>query len=79
MHHDDERCILPGSNIYTVSFGAERTLRLYNITGPLQEHFHKLEHGSVNVMSRESQSIWKHGINKEPDIQGVEYLSLFVG
>ena len=70
MHQDNEKCILPGSNIYTVSFGAQRTLRLYNITGPLQEHFHELHHGSVNIMTKESQSVWKHGIDREPTVQG---------
>ena len=68
MHQDNESVIAPGSNIYTVSFGATRTLRLFNTTGPLQEQHHKLENRSVHVMTRESQSSWKHGIIREPDV-----------
>ena len=69
MHQDNETCISPGSNIYTVSFGEPRTLRLFNTKGPLQEQLHTLEHGSVNVMTRESQSSWKHGIVRDPQIR----------
>ena len=68
MHQDNESCIVPGSKIYTVSFGAPRTLRLFNTSGPLQEQRHKLEHGSVHVMTRESQSLWKHGIVRDPQV-----------
>ena len=70
MHQDNEKSILPGSKIYTVSFGAERHIRFYNVSGPLQEHYHKLDHGSVHIMTAESQKIWKHGIDREPDVPG---------
>ena len=70
MHQDNEKCILPGSKIYTVSFGAERHVRFYNVSGPLQEQYHKLTHGSVHIMTMESQSMFKHGIDREPDISG---------
>ncbi len=70
MHHDDESSIAPNSDIYTVSFGEARTMRFYNIRGPIQEQFHKLEHGMVHVMTSESQSLWKHGIGREPDAKG---------
>lgn len=70
MHHDDEKCIVPGSTIYTVSFGATRTVRFLNIEQRLQLQEHKLEHGSVHCMSKESQSIWKHGITIEPEVTG---------
>ena len=70
MHQDNEKSISPGSKIYTVSFGAERHVRFYNVSGPLQEHYHKLDHGSVHVMTADSQKIWKHGIDREPDIPG---------
>ena len=68
MHQDNESCIVPGSLIYTVSFGAPRTLRLFNTQGPLQEQRHTLEHGSVHVMTPSSQSNWKHGIVKDPQV-----------
>ena len=70
MHHDDEWSIARQSDIYTVSLGETRTMRFYNVKGPLQEQFHKLEHGMVHVMTSESQSLWKHGIGKEPDAKG---------
>lgn len=70
MHHDDEKCIVPGSSIYTVSFGATRTVKFLNVTERLQIQQHKLEHGSVHCMSMESQSIWKHGITVEPEVTG---------
>jgi alkylated DNA repair dioxygenase AlkB len=69
MHSDDESVIVPGSNIYTVSFGATRTLRCYNTLGSLQEHLIKLDHGSVNVMTHSSQRTWKHGILPEKGLQ----------
>ena len=66
MHSDDEHAISKDSNIYTVSFGAERTARFYNVVGALRDEQLKLTHGSVHVMSHSSQSVWKHGIMYEP-------------
>ena len=66
MHSDDEHAISKDSNIYTVSFGAERTARFYNVVGALRDEQMKLTHGSVHVMSHSSQSVWKHGIMYEP-------------
>ncbi len=54
MHSDDERVIAPGSNIYMVSFGAERTARFYNVVGALQNEHHTLKHGSVHIMTQSS-------------------------
>ena len=70
MHIDDEKSIKPGSKIYTVSFGAERTVRFYNTSGPMQDIRHKLPHGSLHIMTKESQSVWKHGL--VPDAGVVE-------
>ena len=68
MHHDDERVIAPGSSIYTVSFGAQRTAKFVNVVGPLQTKHVPLQHGSLNIMTRSSQSTWKHGVIPEPTI-----------
>ncbi|MCP4257803.1 MAG: alpha-ketoglutarate-dependent dioxygenase AlkB [Planctomycetes bacterium] len=68
MHSDDEQMIAPGSNIYTVSFGSKRTARYHNIVGALQTEHHELEHGSVNVMTHSSQSVWKHGIIPDSNV-----------
>ena len=69
-HSDDEACIDPDSKIYTVSFGATRTLHFNNEKGPLTPTSCSLEHGSVNVMTRASQNFWKHEIRPEREVEG---------
>ncbi len=61
-HSDDEHCIVPDSNIYTVSIGAKRTLVCHKTMGPLSEREYELTDGSVHVMSAASQLCWQHGI-----------------
>ena len=70
-HEDNERTIKPDSTIYTVSVGAERTLRLVTVNrdGLLREHDKVLPHGSLNSMSAESQHHWSHALVYEPTIQ----------
>jgi hypothetical protein len=68
MHHDNEECIQPGSQIITASFGATRHARFLNVEGAQQDITCKLEHGSVYVMTQESQQVWKHGITYEPHV-----------
>ncbi len=70
LHSDNEKIIEPGSNIYTVSFGAVRTVRFRNFVGPITEEEHKLEHGSIHVMTQQSQTQWKHGLQYEPEVTG---------
>ena len=65
-HSDDEHCIAQDSTIYTVSIGAERTLLCHSIGVPLTEHSYKLTEGSIQAMSRESQSRWQHSVPPEP-------------
>ena len=62
-HSDNEDCIVPGSTIYTVSVGAERTLVFDNIDGT--ERTYKLLDGSVYAMSQSSQLIWEHSVPRE--------------
>jgi len=66
LHHDDEPCIVEDSTIYTVCLGATRVLKVSNISGPFQELHIPLEHGDVYSMTRASQNIWRHGIDREP-------------
>ena len=68
MHHDNENSIVEGTDIITVSFGATRTMRFNNVVGAQQDLNIKLEHGSVYVMSRASQSVWRHGLVSEPGV-----------
>ena len=69
FHHDDEESIVENTNIFTLSFGATRTIRCQNTgmraSSPFEERCFKLEHGSVFTMTHESQSIWCHGISAE--------------
>ena len=66
LHSDDEISIAGGSNIYTVSLGSKRTLNFINQVGKLKPEAHEFDHGSVYVMTAESQNIWKHEIRPEP-------------
>ena len=59
-HCDNEPTIVQDSTIYTISVGAERTLRLTNTTGRLQEHDVTMKHGTVYNMTRQSQDTWSH-------------------
>ena len=61
-HSDNELEIVPGSKIYTVSVGAERTLRFVNNTGSLAETDVTIPDGSVYSMDADSQSVWRHSL-----------------
>ena len=65
MHSDSEPSIMEDSQIYTVSIGATRNLRISNTVGPFVEHNVPLEHGSLFVMSRADQDNWRHGIDRD--------------
>ena len=67
-HSDNERFIKPDSNIYTISVGAPRTLRLVNRDGVLWEHDKVLPHGTLTTMSAESQNHWSHELLYDPSI-----------
>ena len=68
LHQDNEPTIEKGSTIFTISFGATRQLKTYNTEGALKEFVIPLVHGSVHTMSQDSQSQWRHGIDREPDV-----------
>ena len=61
MHSDNEANIDPESVIVTVSLGQERTLKFTHNASSTEKNL-TLKDGSVYVMSRLSQEIWKHGI-----------------
>jgi len=65
MHNDSEPSIVEDSQIYTVSIGATRNLRISSTVGPFVEHNIPLEHGSLYVMSRADQDNWRHGIDRD--------------
>ena len=68
-HSDNEHVIKGGTNIYTVSVGATRTLKLVNRTGPLREYEVPLSNGSVYSMSADSQADWSHELLFDNDIK----------
>ena len=69
-HADNENSIKDHSIIYTVSVGETRMIKFTNTIGPLQEKYYELKHGSVFSMTRETQAIWLHGINRDPSNKG---------
>ena len=68
-HSDNEREIKSDSNIYTISVGSARTLRLVNREGLLREHDNILSHGSLYSMSAESQQQWSHELLFDPSVK----------
>ena len=71
-HSDDEHSIAPGSAIYTISLGSSSKIKLTNMhTG--EQRILSVRNRSLYVMSRKSQVLWSHGIEKCADFLGVRY------
>jgi len=68
FHADDEKQIVPDSDIITISVGAPRVLTFQNQEGILNETDVPLPHGSVYRMSAASQATWKHSIKANPTV-----------
>ena len=67
FHSDDENKVT--GDIITLSLGASRDLVFRSKVGPVKQQIHKLDHGCVYVMTRESQNFWEHGILPQPEVQ----------
>ncbi len=67
MHSDNEVNIDPESVIVSVSLGEQRTI---NFSHKSKQQSLVLKDGSVYVMSRISQEVWKHGIDPVDDNTG---------
>ena len=76
VHCDDESTIAPGSNIYTFSLGDDRDVRYTNLHSGEQQIFHAQDR-SLYIMSRKSQAIWSHAIEKSAVFHGVRYSITF--
>ncbi len=63
-HSDDEYSIDPESDIYTVTVGEKRPI-IFKNTFDGTELVHEAAPGSLYVMSRESQAIFRHRIDKD--------------
>ena len=75
-HCDDEKTISPNSKIYTISLGTSSKIKYTNLHTGEQRNFHP-NGRSLYVMTRKSQGIWSHGIEKSADFQGVRYSITF--
>ena len=51
-----------------MSFGATRVLDMYTVSGEFKDHKLELVHGMVHSMTRKSQDVWRHSINKDPNV-----------
>ena len=69
LHSDNEISIVPGSNIYCISIGAERTLTMTPYNGSHEPIDYALKDRSVYCMTALSQSVWKHGIFSDPRVK----------
>ena len=62
-HSDDEDIICSGSTIYTISLGHDGTVIWKNIEKGHEESL-LVRHGSLYTMSKSSQHLWRHRIDK---------------
>lgn len=76
-HSDDEKCIVHGSDIYTVSVGGACEVKFRNIHDPDEEVVQKVSGNSLYVMSKLSQSSWKHRIDQSEEKRELRYSITF--
>ncbi len=67
-HCDNERDLVEGSIIATLSLGGRRTFHLKPKDGSSKPKKIVLDPGSLLLMYGECQKLWLHGIPKEPDM-----------
>ena len=75
-HSDDEYSINPESDIYTVSLGVPRTVVFKDTFSGLETDF-VAQPNSVYIMSRNSQSVYRHRIDRDTLCTGVRYSLTF--
>ena len=68
-HKDDETWINPASDIYTLSLGAERTMRFTHEDTDKELIDVSLPDNSLLTFSRKSQEFWKHAITADESIE----------
>ena len=61
-HSDNERSLHPNSDIFTLSFGADRPMEYTRVDKKGNKRTILLQHNSLLVSSRKSQAYWKHAI-----------------
>lgn len=73
FHSDDEHELGMNPVIISVSLGATRTFQFKENKNPKNKVNYVLTDGSVVVMYGNSQSEWKHGVPKEPNVSGERF------
>ena len=68
-HADDEFSINPNSDIFTLSIGASRTIKFRDALHGAEEEY-KTPPGSLYCMSRSSQGVFRHRIDKDSSFGG---------
>ena len=72
FHSDDEPTISPVSDIYTVSLGSPSKIKFkHRYSGDQQ--ILPVQGRGLYIMSRKSQALWCHGIEKSAEFQGIRY------
>ena len=76
-HSDDEASIVHGSDIFTVSLGASCDVHFVNKSDPNKSKKETIEGNSIYVMSKASQSTWRHRIDKCAEQRDLRYSITF--
>ena len=61
-HSDNERSLHPTSDIFTLSFGADRPMEFTRVDNKGNKRSILLQNNSLLISSRKSQAYWKHAI-----------------
>ena len=76
-HSDDEKSIVYGSNIYTVSVGGTCDVAFRRKSGPPEEIVQTVKGNSLYVMSKQSQNTWTHRIESCEEERELRYSLTF--
>ena len=76
-HSDNEQSLVHDSSIFTVSLGGECSVK-FTKKGELEgEVVETIEGGSLYVMSKQSQFLWDHRIDKSTEMRDLRYSITF--
>ena len=76
-HSDNEKSIVHGSNIFTVSVGDTYEVKFKKLNGSNEEIVKQVHNRSIYVMSKSSQSQWSHRIDPCTHERGLRYSITF--
>ena len=75
-HSDDEYSINPKSHIFTITLGDTRTVTYKDVFSGEEIHYEP-KPNSLYVMSRDSQNLFRHRIDKDSSFTGIRYSITF--